>query len=136
MSGGEALTEVIARNDAATFTAFLEQLDRAVPPGREIHVVLDNGPSRTARHTRAWLAAHPRWRVHWTPPHASRLNQAELFFSALTRRVLRHGAAARGEADLGSAAGRARCGRGLPPVGVWKRILTGRGEGLVDSLSL
>ncbi|GAB2743187.1 IS630-like element ISMsm2 family transposase [Kitasatospora kifunensis] len=88
---GEVLTEVIARNDALTFTAFLDQLDRAIAPAREIHVVLDNGSSHTAKHTKAWLAAHPRWHVRWTPPHASWLNQVELFFSALTRRVLRHG---------------------------------------------
>lgn len=91
VTSGEVLTEVIARNDAATFTAFLDQLDRTIAPDMEIHVVLDNGSSHTARHTKAWLAAHPRWHVHWTPPHASWLNQAELFFSALTRRVLRHG---------------------------------------------
>ncbi|MGW1888617.1 IS630 family transposase [Streptomyces sp. NPDC001970] len=91
VTSGEVLTEVIARNDAATFTAFLDQLDRTIAPDKEIHVVLDNGSSHTARHTKAWLAAHPRWHVHWTPPHASWLNQAELFFSALTRRVLRHG---------------------------------------------
>ncbi|MEH6374732.1 IS630 family transposase [Streptomyces sp. KLMMK] len=88
---GEVLTEVITRNDAATFTAFLERLDRVIAPSREIHVVLDNGSSHTARHTTTWLAAHPRWRVRWTPPHASWLNQVELFFSALTRRVLRQG---------------------------------------------
>ncbi|NVK80047.1 hypothetical protein [Streptomyces morookaense] len=33
----------------------------------------------------------PRWHVRWTPPHASWLNQAELFVSALTRRAVRHG---------------------------------------------
>ncbi|MFI2205471.1 transposase [Streptomyces sp. NPDC020192] len=88
---GEVLTEVIARNNAATFTAFLDQVDRAIAPGKEIHVVLDNGSSRTAKHTKAWLAAHPRRHVRWTPPHASWLNQVVLFFSALTRRVVRHG---------------------------------------------
>ncbi|WP_327359821.1 IS630 family transposase [Streptomyces sp. NBC_01304] len=88
---GEVLTEVITRNNAATFTAFLDQLDAAIAPGKEIHVVLDNGSSHTAKHTKAWLSGHPRWHVHWTPPHASWLNQVELVFSALTRRVLRHG---------------------------------------------
>ncbi|MEU1039686.1 IS630 family transposase [Streptomyces sp. NPDC005551] len=88
---GEVLTEVIARNDAVTFTAFLDQLDQTIAPGKEIHVVLDNGSSHTAKHTKAWLAARPRWHVRWTPPHASWLNQVELFFSALTRRVVRHG---------------------------------------------
>jgi transposase len=53
--------------------------------------VLDNGSSHTAKHTKKWLADHPRWTVHWTPPHASWLNQVELFFSVLIRRVLRHG---------------------------------------------
>ena len=25
----------------------------------------------------AWFQAHPRWHVHWTPPHASWLNMIE-----------------------------------------------------------
>lgn len=91
ITSGQVLTETIIRNDAATFTAFLARLDAVIEPGKEIHAVLDNGSSHTARHTKTWLAAHPRWHVHWTPPHASWLNQVELFFSALTRRVLRHG---------------------------------------------
>ncbi|MEU3734179.1 IS630 family transposase [Streptomyces sp. NPDC033538] len=88
---GEVLTEAIARNDAATFTAFLDRLDAVIAPGTQIHVVLDNGSSHTAKHTKRWLADHPRWHAHFTPPHASWLNQVELVFSALTRRVLRHG---------------------------------------------
>ncbi|MFD7533536.1 IS630 family transposase [Streptomyces sp. NPDC059849] len=88
---GQTLAETIQRNDAATFTAFLARLDHLLPPGKDIHVVLDNGSSHTAKHTKAWFAAHPRWHVHWTPPHASWLNQVELVFSALARAVLRHG---------------------------------------------
>ncbi|WP_330457699.1 IS630 family transposase [Streptomyces sp. NBC_00820] len=88
---GEVLTETITRNNAATFTAFLEQVDTVIDPAKDIHIVLDNGSSHTAKHTKTWLAAHPRWHVHWTPPHASWLNQIELFFSSLTRRVLRNG---------------------------------------------
>nr|QIY76728.1 IS630 family transposase [Streptomyces sp. RLB1-33] len=88
---GEVLTETIARNNAAAFTAFLDRLDAVIDPGKEIHIVLDNGSSHTAKHTKTWLAAHPRWHVHWTPPYASWLNQIELFFSVLTRRVLRNG---------------------------------------------
>lgn len=51
MRTGEVLTEVIARNNAAAFTAFLERLDRAIAPVKEIHVMLDNGSSHTAKHT-------------------------------------------------------------------------------------
>ena len=88
---GQAVTEIIARNDADTFIAFLHRLDRLIAPGRDIHVVLDNGSAHVAKKTKAWLAGHPRWHVHWTPPHASWLNQVELYFSALTRAVIRHG---------------------------------------------
>ncbi|MFG2441091.1 IS630 family transposase [Streptomyces sp. NPDC048508] len=91
VSTGQTLTETIKRNDAATFTDSLNRLDRLLPRGKDIHVVLDNGSSHTANHTKAWFAAYPRWHVHWTPPHASWLNQVELVFSALTRAVLRHG---------------------------------------------
>ncbi|WP_432982602.1 transposase [Dactylosporangium sp. CA-233914] len=66
-------------------------LDASIDPGHQIYVVVDNGSSHVAKATRAWFAAHPRWHVHWTPVHASWLNQIELYFSALTRRVVRHG---------------------------------------------
>jgi transposase len=88
---GEILTEPIAKNDSATIVGFLQMLEQTIDPRRQIHVVMDNGSSHTAQHTREWLAAHPRWHVHFTPAHASWLNQVELYFSALTRRVLRYG---------------------------------------------
>jgi transposase len=88
---GEVVTHTITRNDSANFCNFLTMLDQSIDPTRQIHVVLDNGSSHAAKATRTWLATHPRWHVHWTPVHASWLNQVELYFSALTRRVLRHG---------------------------------------------
>jgi hypothetical protein len=38
-----------------------------------------------------WLADHPRWVFHFTPTSVSWLNAVENFFSALTRRAIRHG---------------------------------------------
>ncbi len=38
------------------------------------------------------LAAHPHWRFQFTPTHASWLNQVEIFFSILQRRLIKHGA--------------------------------------------
>jgi len=35
---------------------------------------------------------HPRWSFQFTPTHASWLNQVEIFFSILQRRLLKHGA--------------------------------------------
>ena len=37
-----------------------------------------------------WLAQHPSVHFHYTPTHASWLNQIEVWFSILTRSVLRH----------------------------------------------
>ena len=88
---GEVLATDAVRNDAASFIGFLEQIDAAVPTELEVHLVLDNGGSHIARATKAWLAQHPRFVVHHTPRHASWLNQVELFFSILTRRLLRYG---------------------------------------------
>jgi len=88
---GQVLTETITRNNSATFIRFLRLLDQTIDPTRNIHLVLDNGSSHTSKATRTWLAAHPRFQVHWTPKHASWLNQVEIFFSTLTRRLLRRG---------------------------------------------
>ena len=88
---GEVLATDAVRNDAASFIGFLEQIDAAVPTELAVHLVLDNGGSHIARATKAWLAQHPRFVVHHTPRHASWLNQVELFFSILTRRLLRYG---------------------------------------------
>ncbi|MFJ2203633.1 IS630 family transposase [Streptomyces violaceusniger] len=88
---GQVLTETIARNDSTTFIRFLRLLDSAIATGQELHLVIDNGSSHTSKKTRAWLAAHPRFHVHHTPKHASWLNQVEIFFSTLTRRLLRRG---------------------------------------------
>jgi transposase len=88
---GPVLTEPIERNTAATFTAFLDALDTAIDPAKQIHLVPGNGSSHTAKHTKAWFNAHPRWHAHWTPPHASWLNMIEIWFSTLAKRVIRHG---------------------------------------------
>lgn len=88
---GEVLGRDVHRNDSPTFTAFLTEIDQHVPADKQIHLVLDNGSSHVAKATKAWLAAHPRFHPHYTPVHASWLNQIELFFSILTRQLLKRG---------------------------------------------
>lgn len=88
---GEVIAERIDRNDSATFTRFLAMLDQMTPPHLRIHLIMDNGSSHTSRATRAWLAAHPRFAVTYTPKHASWLNMIEQWFGTLTRRLLRRG---------------------------------------------
>jgi transposase len=88
---GQVITEPIAANDSVTFTGFLSRLDQCIAPHLDIHLIMDNGSSHTSRHTRAWIAARPRITATFTPKHASWLDMAELWFSVLTRALLRRG---------------------------------------------
>jgi len=69
---------------------FLDFLNRVVAqhPDTELHVILDNLNTHKPKHDR-WLARHPLVHFHYTPTHASWLNQVEVWFSILTRAVLR-----------------------------------------------
>lgn len=69
---------------------FLDFMNRLVAqyPDTELHVVLDNLNTHKPKHDR-WLARHPQVHFHYTPTHASWLNQVEVWFSILTRAVLR-----------------------------------------------
>lgn len=70
---------------------FLELLEGEIPAGKEVIAITDNLSTRTTQEVEDWLAEHPRWRFQFTPKHASWLNQVEIFFSILARRLLKHG---------------------------------------------
>ena len=71
---------------------FLDQLEREIPAGKEVIAISDNLSTRTTQEVSDWLDDHPRWRFVFTPKHASWLNQVEIFFSILARRLLKRGA--------------------------------------------
>jgi transposase len=56
-------------------------------PDREIHVVLDNLKTHKPKRDR-WLTRHKNVHFHFTPTHASWLNQVEIWFSILARSTL------------------------------------------------
>ena len=72
---------------------FLDQLDDEIPivEGQQIVAITDNLSTRGTENVNRWLEAHPRWSFQFTPKHASWLNQVEIFFSILWRRLLKHG---------------------------------------------
>jgi transposase len=69
------------------FLAFLNELV-AQYPARELHIVLDNLNTHKPKQDR-WRSRHPQVHFHFTPTHASWLNQIECWFSILSRRALR-----------------------------------------------
>ena len=60
----------------------------ALHPGKELHVVLDNLSSHLVEKEK-WAKQHPQVHFHYTPTHASWLNQVEIWFSILTEQALR-----------------------------------------------
>ncbi|MER6689516.1 IS630 family transposase [Streptomyces minutiscleroticus] len=88
---GQVVMEELERTGPAHFIRFLARLQRCIPTGLTIHLILGNGSSYTSEVTRAWLERHPWIVPHYTPKHASWLNQVEVFFSLPARAVLRHG---------------------------------------------
>jgi transposase len=81
----------MARHRHQEFIRFLKAIEREVPAGKVIHVILDNYAAHKHPKVRAWLARHPRWTFHFTPTSGSWLNAVESFFSTLTRRRLKRG---------------------------------------------
>ena len=88
---GQLWGRVLARNDAAHFIPALDAYLAELPwEIRCVHCILDNGSSHIAKTTREWGAAQEGLvRLHFTPAHASWLNQAELALSTFSRRYLR-----------------------------------------------
>ena len=75
------------RRRRAEFLDFMNQIV-AEHPDCEIHVILDNLNTHKPKNDR-WLCRHKEVHFHYTPTHASWLNQVECWFSILTRRALR-----------------------------------------------
>ena len=79
------------RHRAVEFRAFLDQIERSVPPDLDVHLVLDNASTHKAPAIQRWVAKRPRFHLHFTPTSGSWLNMVEGWFAQLAARQLRHG---------------------------------------------
>ena len=86
---GEVLHECMPRHRHQEFLRFLRKIERAVPAGLDIHVILDNYATHKHPTERAWLEKHRRVQFHFTPTSAWWLNLVERFFGELTTRQLK-----------------------------------------------
>jgi transposase len=89
---GKVIGSLHSRHRAIEFKKFLQTLDREVPPELELHLVLDNSSTHKTPAIQKWLAAHPRFVLHFTPTSSSWLNLVERWFAELTNKKLRRGA--------------------------------------------
>ena len=91
-ASGKVIGSLHARHRAIEFKRFLQTIDCEVPAELDVHLVLDNYATHKTPAIRRWLAAHPRFHLHFTPTGASWLNLVERWFAELTARKLRRGA--------------------------------------------
>ncbi|WTX01018.1 IS630 family transposase (plasmid) [Streptomycetaceae bacterium NBC_01309] len=88
---GEVIGSIHRRHRAVEFRKFLAKLDKTVPPDLDVHLICDNYTTHKAPSVAKWLAAHPRFHLHFTPTYSSWLNQVERWFGLLTDQQLRRG---------------------------------------------
>ena len=57
----------------------------------KLHIVIDNFSTHDVEKVQIWLKKHKNVIFHFTPTHASWLNQIELWFSILQRQLIKRG---------------------------------------------
>ena len=88
---GEVLARCKSRHRHQEFLAFLREIEKAVPSTLDIHCIVDNYSTHKHPKVKAWLAARPRWHMHFIPTYSSWLNQVERFFGLITDKAIRRG---------------------------------------------
>jgi transposase len=91
ISTGKVIGSLHSRHRAIEFKKFLQTLDREVPGDLDVHLILDNASTHKTPVIQKWLAAHPRFVLHFTPTSSSWINLVERWFAELTNKKLRRG---------------------------------------------
>jgi transposase len=91
VASGQVIGSLHRRHRSVEFRKFLIKLEREVPAGLDVHLVCDNYATHKTDTIQAWLAAHPRFHMHFVPTSSSWLNLVERWFSELTTKLLQRG---------------------------------------------
>lgn len=83
---GQVKTGHFKRRRRREFLTFMNEVVAAYSD-QQIHVILDNLNTHKPKRDR-WLPQHKKVHFHYTPTHASWLNQVEIWFSILSRSAL------------------------------------------------
>ena len=92
VASGQVIGSLHRRHRAVEFKKFLAKIDANVPADLDVHLICDNLATHKTPAIATWLAAHPRFHLHFTPTSSSWLNQVERWFGLLTDKQLRRGA--------------------------------------------
>jgi transposase len=88
---GRVIGQCLPRHRNVEFLKFLRTIDREVPEGLQIHLILDNHGTHKHENVNQWLDKHARFHLHFIPTSSSWLNMVERWFGKLTDKTIRRG---------------------------------------------
>ena len=88
----KVIGDCMPRHRHQEFIRFLTRIDRDIPAGLDLHLIVDNYGTHKHPRVKAWLRRHPRFHLHFTPTSSSWLNLVERWFRELTDKRIRRGA--------------------------------------------
>jgi putative transposase len=91
IASGRVLTKCKRQHRHQEFLQFLRHIEASVPKKLDVHLIVDNYATHKHATVRRWLAARPRFHIHFTPTYSSWLNQVEIWFNIITQRAIRRG---------------------------------------------
>jgi transposase len=91
VASGRIIGSMKERHRSREFVSFLRQIEKEVPAGLDVHLVVDNYATHKTAGVARWLKARSHWHIHFIPTHSSWLNQIERFFSLITSQRIRRG---------------------------------------------
>ena len=100
---GTVISSLHRRHRSTEFKKFLAKIDQEVPADLAVHLICDNYSTHKSPVVKTWLAAHPRFQMHFTPTYSSWLNQVERLFAFVTEDLLQrshHDTVQQLEADI------------------------------------
>jgi transposase len=100
---GTVISSLHRRHRSTEFKKFLAKIDQEVPADLDVHLICDNYSTHKSPVVKTWLAAHPRFQMHFTPTYSSWLNQVERLFAFVTEDLLQrshHDTVQQLEADI------------------------------------
>jgi len=91
MATGKVIGALHRRHRSTEYRKFLVKIDKEVPAELDVHIIADNYATHKTDAIQKWLAAHPRFHVHFIPTSSSWLNMVERWFGELTAKLLQRG---------------------------------------------
>ena len=91
MLDGKVVGDCMPRHRHQEFIRFLKKVDKEIPAGLSLHLIVDNYGTHKHPRVKSWLKRHPRFHLHFMPTSSSWVNLIERWFRELTVKRIRRG---------------------------------------------